>query len=79
MALGSFQSTRPRRTQDCVRRATDDAWAMALQDLTPQLRTRMSRVERLVGLFVVFAGLLMVAGFVLMGYQLSGYFLRRVA
>jgi hypothetical protein len=27
---------------------------MALQDLTPQLRTRMSRVERLVGLFVAF-------------------------
>lgn len=36
---------------------------MALQDLTPQLRTRMSRVERLVGLFVVLAALLMIAGF----------------
>lgn len=37
---------------------------MALQDLTPQLRTRMTRVERLVGLFVVFAVLLTLAGFV---------------
>lgn len=37
---------------------------MALQDLTPQLRTRMTRVERLVGLFVLFAVLLTVAGFV---------------
>lgn len=36
---------------------------MALQDLTPQLRTRMSRVERVVGLFVFLATLLMIAGF----------------
>lgn len=36
---------------------------MALQDLTPQLRTRMTRVERLAGLFVLFSGLLMLAGF----------------
>lgn len=36
---------------------------MALQDLTPQLRTRMTRVERLVGLFVVFAVLLMAGVF----------------
>lgn len=36
---------------------------MALQDLTPELRTRMSRVERLVGLFVFVAALLMGAGF----------------
>ena len=35
---------------------------MALQDLTPQLRTRLSRLERLVGVFVGFAALLMVAG-----------------
>jgi hypothetical protein len=37
---------------------------MALQDLTPQLRTRMTRVERLVGLFVLFAVLLTLVGFV---------------
>ncbi|MBX3747481.1 MAG: MCE family protein [Verrucomicrobiae bacterium] len=36
---------------------------MALQDLTPQLRTRMTRVERLVGLFVALAALLMAAVF----------------
>ena len=36
---------------------------MALQDLTPQLRTRLSRVERAVGLFVSAATLLLLAGF----------------
>lgn len=36
---------------------------MALQDLTPELRTRMSRVERLVGLFVFVAALLIGVGF----------------
>ncbi|MCC7376488.1 MAG: MCE family protein [Verrucomicrobiales bacterium] len=36
---------------------------MALQDLTPQLRTRMRRVERLVGLFVFVAALLMASAF----------------
>ncbi len=36
---------------------------MALQDLTPQLRTRLSRVERVVGLFVTVATLLLLAGF----------------
>ncbi|MGE4183058.1 MAG: MlaD family protein [Limisphaerales bacterium] len=36
---------------------------MALQDLTPELRTRMSRVERLVGLFILLAGLLVLVGF----------------
>ena len=35
---------------------------MALQDLTPQLRTRLSRLERVVGLFVGFAAVLMAAG-----------------
>lgn len=40
---------------------------MALQDLTPQLRTRMSRVERIVGVFVVLATLLLLSGF---GYYL---------
>lgn len=36
---------------------------MGLQDLSPQLRTRLSRVERLVGLFVAAATLLLLAGF----------------
>jgi hypothetical protein len=35
---------------------------MPLQDLTPQLRTRLSRVERLVGLFVTVATILLVIG-----------------
>jgi ABC-type transporter Mla subunit MlaD len=37
---------------------------MALQDLTPQLRTRLRRVEKIVGLFVALATLVLVAGFV---------------
>jgi len=36
---------------------------MALQDLTPQLRTRLSRMEREVGWFVLFAAGLLVFGF----------------
>src|SRR5688500_8199296 len=36
---------------------------MALQDLTPQLRTRLSKVERTVGLFVTVATLLLAGGF----------------
>jgi ABC-type transporter Mla subunit MlaD len=36
---------------------------MPVQDLTPQLRTRLSRVERVVGLFVSVASLLLLAGF----------------
>jgi hypothetical protein len=36
---------------------------MPVQDLTPQLRTRLSRVERVVGLFVTVASLLLIAGF----------------
>ena len=36
---------------------------MALQDLTPQLRTRLSRMERAVGWFVLLAILLLAAGF----------------
>jgi hypothetical protein len=35
---------------------------MPLQDLTPQLRTRLSRVERLVGLFVTVATILLIIG-----------------
>lgn len=44
---------------------------MALHDLTPQLRTRMGRMERLVGVFLLLTLLLMVAGF--------GYYLRHTA
>jgi ABC-type transporter Mla subunit MlaD len=40
---------------------------MALQDLTPQLRTRLRRVEAIVGLFVLVATLGLIAGF---GYYL---------
>src|ERR1700678_4228523 len=40
---------------------------MALQDLTPQLRTRLSRMERLVGWFVFLATALLLFGF---GYYL---------
>src|SRR3954465_11228444 len=36
---------------------------MALQDLTPQLRTRLSRMERAVGWFVLLATLLLFFGF----------------
>ena len=36
---------------------------MGLQDLTPQLRTRLSQVERAVGIFVTLATLLLFAGF----------------
>lgn len=44
---------------------------MALQDLTPQLRTRLNRMERAVGFFVVVATVLLLVGF--------GYFLRSTA
>jgi ABC-type transporter Mla subunit MlaD len=37
---------------------------MALQDLTPQLRTRLSRMERAVGWFVVLSMVLLTVGFV---------------
>ena len=33
---------------------------MAIQDLTPQLRTRLRRVEKIVGFFVAFAALVLV-------------------
>jgi len=42
---------------------------VALQDLTPQLRTRLSRLERVVGLFVGVAALLMAAGLAYYVYQ----------
>jgi ABC-type transporter Mla subunit MlaD len=44
---------------------------MALQDLTPQLRTRLNRMERAVGWFVLVAAVLLLGGF--------GYYLRNTA
>ena len=44
---------------------------MALQDLTPQLRTRLSRLERVVGWFVTIATLLLAAGLAYYAYQLA--------
>src|SRR5689334_12006611 len=44
---------------------------MALQDLTPQLRTRLNRMERAVGVFVLVATALLLIGF--------GYFLKNTA
>jgi ABC-type transporter Mla subunit MlaD len=51
---------------------------MPVQDLTPQLRTRLSQVERAVGLFVILATLLLLAGFAYYVYdtaQRKGWFL----
>jgi hypothetical protein len=42
---------------------------MALQDLTPQLRTRLSRMERAVGWFVMLATVLLVFGFAFYIYK----------
>src|ERR1044071_8083128 len=42
---------------------------MALQDLTPQLRTRLSRMERAVGWFVIFATALLFFGLSYYVYQ----------
>jgi hypothetical protein len=54
---------------------------MALQDLTPQLRTRLSRLERVVGLFVAVATLLLVVGLIYYIYQTAvrkGWFLPKL-
>ena len=53
---------------------------MALQDLTPQLRTRLSRMERAVGWFVTLAVVLLVSGFVYYVYHTAankGWFLTK--
>jgi ABC-type transporter Mla subunit MlaD len=53
---------------------------MALQDLTPQLRTRLSRMERAVGWFVTLAMGLLVFGFVYYVYHTAerkGWFLTK--
>lgn len=54
---------------------------MALQDLTPQLRTRLSRMERAVGWFVLLATLVLLAGFVYYLRSMAdrkGWFVQRV-
>src|SRR5208283_2243179 len=54
---------------------------MALQDLTPQLRTRLNRMERAVGWFVFLATALLVFGF---GYYIyktaesKGWFVKKI-
>lgn len=53
---------------------------MALHDLTPQLRTRLSPLERLVGWFLLLATVLLVGGFgyyLLLTAQLKGWFLTK--
>ena len=55
--------------------------AMPLQDLTPQLRTRLSRVERTVGWFVFFATVLLLIGFAYYVYNAAesrGWFKMKV-
>lgn len=54
---------------------------MALQDLTPQLRTRLSKVERAVGWFVILAAMLLMGGFVYYAWHTAsrkGWFLTKV-
>ena len=54
---------------------------MALQDLTPQLRTRLSRLERVVGIFVAVATLLLLAGLAYYIYSTAerkGWFKRKL-
>jgi ABC-type transporter Mla subunit MlaD len=54
---------------------------MAVQDLTPQLRTRLGRVERVVGWFVILATALLLAGFGYYVYHVAkrkGWFLAKV-
>jgi ABC-type transporter Mla subunit MlaD len=54
---------------------------MALKDLTPQLRTRLSRVERAVGWFVLLALALLAVGFGYYVYttaQRKGWFQRKI-
>jgi ABC-type transporter Mla subunit MlaD len=53
---------------------------MALQDLTPQLRTRLSRMERAVGWFVILAGAMFAFGFIYYVYataERKGWFLTK--
>ena len=54
---------------------------MPVQDLTPQLRTRLSRVERTVGWFVILATVLLLGGFAYYLYHTAhrkGWFLTKL-
>jgi ABC-type transporter Mla subunit MlaD len=54
---------------------------MALQDLTPQLRTRLNRMERAVGWFVLVAVVMMIVGFAYYLHntaQRRGWFLQKI-
>lgn len=54
---------------------------MPLQDLTPELRTRLSRTERMVGWFVILATLILLAGFAWYLYataQTRGWFVAKL-
>jgi hypothetical protein len=54
---------------------------MPLQDLTPELRTRLSRIERTVGWFVIIATLILLAGFAWYLYaaaQSRGWFVTKI-
>ena len=54
---------------------------MALQDLTPQLRTRLSRMERAVGWFVILATALLLFGFAYYIYNTAerkGWFIKKI-
>ncbi len=54
---------------------------MALQDLTPQLRTRLNRVEKAVGWFVLLAVLLLCFGFGYYAYNTAkrkGWFIQKI-
>src|SRR4051812_39491351 len=54
---------------------------MALNDLTPQLRTRLSRLERVVGWFVTIASVLLLGGLGYYVYNIAerkGWFLEKV-
>src|SRR6266496_2065891 len=54
---------------------------MALNDLTPQLRTRLGRLERVVGWFVTIATLLLLFGLGYYVYNIAerkGWFLQKV-
>jgi hypothetical protein len=54
---------------------------MALHDLTPQLRTRLSRLEKVVGWFVTIATLLLIGGLAYYIYTLAerkGWFLKKM-
>jgi ABC-type transporter Mla subunit MlaD len=59
----------------------DELNNMALQDLTPQLRTRLNRMERAVGWFVLVAVVMMIIGFAYYLHNTAkrrGWFLQKI-